>query len=184
MARTYTFLMRAAAGAGMLLLSQLSKAQPGPSPATQASNSFVVVFNSQALPADAASRVQAAGGTVTATLPSVGVLAAATTVDGATFLQNLRKDTAIQDADYDVLLNLIAPAQIAIDAGVSPAPILRTPGRRSVRHCRRTSSTRPLRSSGRSNASERRAEAFREEGRAPGTLPKAWAPKSPFWIPA
>ena len=128
MARTYTFLMRAAAGAGMLLLSQLSKAQPGPSPATQASNSFVVVFNSQALPADAASRVQAAGGTVTATLPSVGVLAAATTVDGATFLQNLRKDTAIQDADYDVLLNLIAPAQIAIDAGISPSTDIAHPG--------------------------------------------------------
>src|SRR5215470_1688360 len=129
MVRTNTFLMRAAAGIGILWLSQLAQAQPGPSPATQASNSFVVVFNSQTLPADAASRVQAAGGRVTATLPSAGVLvAAATTVDRATFLQNLRKDTVIQDADYDVLLSLIAPAQIAMDPAVSPATDIPHPG--------------------------------------------------------
>ena len=129
MVRTNAFLMRAASGVAMLLLSQLSQAQPGPSPATQASNSFVVVFNSPALPADAASHVQAAGGRVIATLPSAGVLvAAATTVDGATFRQNLRRDTAIQDADYDVLLSLIAPAQIGLDPGVSPATDVTHPG--------------------------------------------------------
>ena len=129
MARTNTFLMRAATGVGMLLLSQPSQAQLGPSPATQASNSFVVVFNSRTLPADAASRVQAAGGRVTATLPSVGVLvAAATTVDRATFLQNLLKDTVIQDVDYDVMLRLIAPAQIGLDPGVSPATDVTHPG--------------------------------------------------------
>jgi lantibiotic leader peptide-processing serine protease len=129
MARTNTLLMRAAVGVGMLLLSQLCHAQPGPNPATQTANSFVVVFNSQTLPADAGSHVQAAGGFVTATLPSVGVVtAAATTVDTATFLQNLRKDPAIQAADYDVLLNLIAPAQIAMDAGVSPTTDIAHPG--------------------------------------------------------
>ena len=129
MVRTHTFLMRAAAGVGILWLSQLSLAQPGPSPATQASNSFVVVFNSPTLPADAASRVQAAGGRVTVALPSAGVLAAAaTTVDRATFLQNLRKDTAIQAADYDVVLNLIAPAQIASDPAASPATDVAHPG--------------------------------------------------------
>jgi subtilisin family serine protease len=121
--------MRAAVGAGLLLLSQLSQAQLGPGPANQASNSFVVVFHSAALPADAASHVQAAGGTVTATLPSVGVLvAAATTVDGATFLRNLRKDTVIQDVDYDVLLSLIAPTEIAVDASVSPSTDIAHPG--------------------------------------------------------
>ena len=129
MVRTNAFLVRAAVGFGMLLLGHLSQAQPGASPASQASNSFVVVFNSQILPADAASHVQAAGGKVTATLSSVGVLmAAATTVDRATFLQNLRKDTAIQDADYDVLLSLIAPAQIAMDPVVSPATDIPHPG--------------------------------------------------------
>jgi subtilisin family serine protease len=129
MVRTNAFLVRAAVGFGMLLLGHLSQAQPGASPASQASNSFVVVFNSQILPADAASHVQAAGGKVTATLSSVGVLmAAATTVDRATFLQNLRKDTAIQDADYDVLLSLIAPAQIAMDPAVSPATDIPHPG--------------------------------------------------------
>src|SRR5215469_8323517 len=129
MFRTNTFLMRAAAGVGILWLGQLSKAQPGPSPASQASNSFVVVFNSPTLPADAANRVQAAGGRVTATLPSVGVLmAAATTVDRATFLQNLRKDTAIQAADYDVVLSLIAPAQITSDPAGSPATDIAHPG--------------------------------------------------------
>jgi subtilisin family serine protease len=129
MVRTNAFLVRSAVGFGMLLLGQLSQAQPGPSQAAQAANSFVVVFNFQTLPADAASRVQAAGGRVTATLPSVGVLAAtATTVDRATFLQNLRKDTAIQDADYDVLLSLIAPAQMAMDLGVSPATDIPHPG--------------------------------------------------------
>src|SRR5215467_4558178 len=129
MMRTNIFLMRAVAGVGILWLSQLSQAQPRPSPATQASNSFVVVFNSQTLPVDAASRVQAAGGRVTATLPSVGVLtAAATTVDRDTFLKNLRKDTAIQNADHDVLLNLIAPAQVTIDAGVSPSTDIAHPG--------------------------------------------------------
>jgi subtilisin family serine protease len=129
MVTTNAFLVRAAVGFGMLLLGHLSQAQPGASPASQASNSFVVVFNSQILPTDAASHVQAAGGKVTATLPSVGVLmAAATTVDRATFLQNLRKDTAIQDADYDVLLSLIAPAQIAMDPVVSPATDIPHPG--------------------------------------------------------
>lgn len=129
MARTNTFLMRAIAGVGMLLLSQLSQAQLGPSSATQASNSFVVVFNSQTLPADAASHVQAAGGRVIATLPFVGVLvAAATTVDSATFLQNLRRDAAVQNADFDILLSLIAPSQIAMDPGVSPATDIAHPG--------------------------------------------------------
>ena len=118
MVRTNTFLMRITAGAAMLLLSQVTQAQPVPSPATQASNSFVVVFNSQTLPPDAAQHVQAAGGTVTSSLPSVGVVVAtAKTADNATFLRNLRKDSAIQTADYDVLLNLIGPAGIATDPG-------------------------------------------------------------------
>jgi subtilisin family serine protease len=66
---------------------------------------------------------------VTVALPSAGVLAAAaTTVDRATFLQNLRKDTAIQAADYDVVLNLIAPAQIASDPAASPATDVAHPG--------------------------------------------------------
>src|SRR5215469_1424712 len=129
MFRTNTFLMRAAAGVGILWLGQLSKAQPGPSPASQASNSFVVVFNSPTLPADAANRVQAAGGRVTATMPSAGVLAAAaTTVDRATFLQNLRNDTAIKAADYDIVLSLIAPAQITSDPAGSPATDVAHPG--------------------------------------------------------
>jgi subtilisin family serine protease len=122
-------MMVAAAGIGILWLSQLSQAQPTPGPAAAASNSFVVVFNSHTLPADAASHVQAAGGRVTATLPSAGLLVAATTmVDSSTFLQNLRKDAAIQAADYDVVLNLIAPAQIASDPAGSPATDVAHPG--------------------------------------------------------
>ncbi len=118
--RNNTLLMTAAA-LGMLVVVQPLLAQQVPSPATKASNSFVVVFNSQSLPADAGTRVRNAGGRVTAALPSVGVLtAAATTVDGATFLRNLRKDSAIQDVDYDVMLSLIEPAQIAVEPAVSP----------------------------------------------------------------
>lgn len=129
MVRANTILKLTTAGFGLLMIIRPSLAQQGPGRATQASNSFVVVFNSQTLPAEAASHVQAAGGRVAATLPSVGVLVAvATTVDGATFLQNLRHDTAIQDADYDVLLSLITPAQIAMDAGVSPTTDVTHPG--------------------------------------------------------
>ena len=122
MPKTRTPLMLVAAGIGMLLTVQPSQAQLRPHLATKASNSVVVVFNSQSLPVDAAVRVQNAGGTVTATLPSVGVLTAApTTADGASFLRNLRKDQAVQDADFDVMLDLIAPAQTAAEpAAVSP----------------------------------------------------------------
>jgi lantibiotic leader peptide-processing serine protease len=121
MARTQTLPILAAAVFEMLVVIQPSPAQSVISPAVKASNRFVVVFNSQVLPTDAAARVQNAGGRATASLPTVGVLIAeATTVDGATFLKNLKKDNAIQDADYDLMFRLIGPAATVVEPAVSP----------------------------------------------------------------
>jgi subtilisin family serine protease len=84
-------------------------------------NSIMVVFNSQTLPADAAARVQRAGGTVVSTMDNVGVLVARpANADSASLIHNLRKDNAILDADYDRMLSLIAPKQIAPE--ISPIP--------------------------------------------------------------
>jgi subtilisin family serine protease len=81
-------------------------------------NSVIVVFQGQALPADAAARVQRAGGTVVSTMNNVGVLVAQpATVNSATLIKNLKKDTAVLDADYDRMLSLIAPNQVASEMG-------------------------------------------------------------------
>ncbi len=77
-------------------------------------NSIIVVFQGQTLPADAAARVQRAGGTVVSMMDKVGVLVARpATVNSASLIQNLKKDNAILDADYDRMLSLIAPSQVA-----------------------------------------------------------------------
>ena len=77
-------------------------------------NSIIVVFHDQTLPADAAARVQRAGGTVVSTMDNVGVLVARpANADSASLIRNLRKDNAILDADYDRMLWLIAPNQVA-----------------------------------------------------------------------
>lgn len=110
-------------------------------------NSIVVVFQGQTLPADAAAHVQRAGGAVTSTMANVCVLVARpANVDSATLIQNLGKDSAIFGADYDRMLSLIAPEQVASEIG----PISQT----DIAHpcptfqvlpfptcCRRTSST-------------------------------------------
>ena len=81
-------------------------------------NSIVVVFQGQTLPADAAARVQKAGGAVVSTMANVGVLVARPAkVDSATLIQNLKKDSAILGADYDRMLSLIAPGQVASETG-------------------------------------------------------------------
>ncbi len=79
----------------------------------------IVVFRSATLPADAAARVQAAGGRVLSSFHEVGVLVAApATVEGARLIQNLRRDSAILDADYDRMFDLITPT-VAPEGGVS-----------------------------------------------------------------
>jgi len=84
---------------------------------------IIVIFQNQALPADAADRVKQAGGRVTNSLDNVGVLVASpVSVDGDMLIRNLRKDPAILGADYDLLLNVIEPADFAADddLGLSP----------------------------------------------------------------
>lgn len=84
---------------------------------------MVVVFNASTLPNDAAAHIAAAGGRMVRVIGAVGIaIAAPTTTDAATFLQKLRGDSTILDADYDRMVGLIAPAQIAADetADVSP----------------------------------------------------------------
>lgn len=86
-------------------------------------DSIIVIFQNQPLPADAADRVKQAGGKVTSSLDEVGVLVASpVSVDGDTLIRNLRKDSAILDADYDRVLQLIAPAQVSTDeeSNISP----------------------------------------------------------------
>src|SRR5438445_6950478 len=84
-------------------------------------NSIIVVFHDQTLPADAAARVQRAGGTVLSTMDNVGVLVARpANADSASLIRNLRKDNAILDADYDRMLSLIAPNQVAPETSPSP----------------------------------------------------------------
>ncbi len=57
-------------------------------------NSVIVVFNSTALPADAAAQVQNAGGKIVAALPEVGVaVAGPVSVDGATLIARLRRNS-------------------------------------------------------------------------------------------
>src|SRR6516162_11557040 len=82
------------------------------------SDSIIVVFQNQTLPADAAARVQRAGGAVVSTMNNVGVLVARpATVNSAALINNLKKDSAILDADYDRMLSLIAPSQVASEMG-------------------------------------------------------------------
>ena len=81
-------------------------------------NSVIVVFQGQTLPADAAARVQRAGGTVVSAMNDVGVVVARpVTVNSASLIRNLKKDRAILDADYDRMLSLIAPNQVAPESG-------------------------------------------------------------------
>src|SRR4029453_6100157 len=83
----------------------------------------LAVFQAQSLPADAAQLAQKAGGKITASLAEAGVLVAeAVSVDGATLLENLRRDNAILFADYDRVFNLIAPTAISADQDTSTCP--------------------------------------------------------------
>jgi subtilisin family serine protease len=92
-------------------------------------NSIIVVFNSQTLPADAAARVQRAGGTVVSTMDKVGVLVARPgNADSASLIRNLKKDNAILDADYDRMLSLIGPNQVAPETSPTPQDDVPHPG--------------------------------------------------------
>jgi len=93
------------------------------------SNSIIVVFQGQTLPADAAARVQRAGGTVVSTMNNVGVLVARpANVDAASLIRNLKKDSAILDADYDRMLSLIAPSEVATETSPTPQDDIPHPG--------------------------------------------------------
>jgi subtilisin family serine protease len=81
-------------------------------------NSIIVVFQGRTLPADAAQHVLNAGGVVVSTMNEVGVLVARPgTTDASTLINRLKIDSAILDADYDRLLTLIEPDQIAAETG-------------------------------------------------------------------
>src|SRR5438445_11868455 len=67
-------------------------------------NSIIVVFHDQTLPADAAARVQRAGGAVLSTLDDVGVLVAGpANAECASLIRNLGNDNAIRHAGDDRL---------------------------------------------------------------------------------
>ena len=91
----------------------------------------VVVFRNTSLPDDARERVQAAGGIMTDRLDEVGILVASPgSADADTLIRNLRRDSAVLDADYDRVLDLIAPLSVgadAPDAGLSPTTHLAHP---------------------------------------------------------
>jgi len=120
MTRKMSFLVSA------LILVLLALGDPAAAQVSEAPivpDRIIVVFQSPALPADAAERVANAGGNVVQALDEVGVLVAEpVSVDGATLLQNLRNDPAVLGADYDVLLDVIEPADFAADddLGISP----------------------------------------------------------------
>jgi hypothetical protein len=80
-------------------------------------NRVIVLFSGNSVPADAADRVARAGGKLAETLDAVGIaVATPVTVDGATLINNLRKDSAVTDADFDYTIRLIGPRQVAGDA--------------------------------------------------------------------
>jgi len=86
--------------------------------AVKTPNRMIVTFRNQTLPSDAAQHIQQAGGKVLSSLGAVGIVVAApNTVDGPTFIANLTKDSAVLDADYDRVLALIAPNQVAPETG-------------------------------------------------------------------
>jgi subtilisin family serine protease len=96
-----------------------TRAQADVKLAAKIPNSVIVVFNGQTLPADAAQHIQQAGGRVVSTLDGAGIIVAAPdSVDGPTLIANLNKDPAIQDADYDLVFDLIAPTQVWTDDDV------------------------------------------------------------------
>jgi subtilisin family serine protease len=84
--------------------------------AAKVSDRIIVAFQAQRLPADAADLVQRAGGKVVSSLDEVGILVASPVlVDANTLIRNLRKDNAILDADYDLVLELVPPAQVSVE---------------------------------------------------------------------
>ena len=117
------------ASAGLMLMatmeSQSARAQQTASldEAAILPDRIVVLFNQSTLPDDAAARIAAAGGQMLRGIGAVGIaVAGPSTADAATLIRNLRLDPAILDADYDRMVGLIAPAQVAADdtADVSP----------------------------------------------------------------
>jgi hypothetical protein len=77
------------------------------------SNSIIVLFKAATLPADASQRIQQAGGKVVRALNDVGiVIATPGSANAAALIQNLLKDSAVLDADSD----LIAPALAATES--------------------------------------------------------------------
>ena len=86
---------------------------------------IVVVFRNTELPDDARERLLAAGGTMISRLAQVGIAVAAPgSADAAALIRNLRRDSAVLDADYDRVLDLVAPLRAGVDApheGLSPS---------------------------------------------------------------
>ncbi len=77
-------------------------------------DSIIVVFQNQILPADAALHVENAGGVVVSTMNNVGIVVARPdTIDASTLISRLKKDSAVLDADFDRILTLIEPDQVA-----------------------------------------------------------------------
>ena len=84
---------------------------------------ILVLFRGNSLPVDAEARISAAGGQMVRGIGDVGIaVATPTTTDAATLMQNLHNDSTILDADYDRMVGLIAPTQIAADDTTDVSP--------------------------------------------------------------
>ena len=90
------------------------------------SSSYIVLYKQQALPADLASSVQKAGGTLVYAYPQIGVAIASSTSDS--FRANLLRDSQIQNASSTAGFAVQLPdnASAATDAGPA-APLPSTP---------------------------------------------------------
>jgi subtilisin family serine protease len=119
MTRVRGLLIGAIGSAGLVVWGQAAqRAEPRIVP-----DRVVVVFRNEVLPANAAARVQAAGGAVLSRLDNVGIaIAAPPAGNGAAFINTLRRDPAVLVADYDFVLDLIAPSLVAPDDVADVAP--------------------------------------------------------------
>ena len=96
---------------------QVAAVEPG----RTVTDRIVVVFKSATLPLDAEDRLRKMGGRVVASLSQAGVvIVAPDSVDAATLVARLRADDVILDADYDLIVELIAPVTTAGDVGRTP----------------------------------------------------------------
>ncbi len=82
----------------------------------QHSSNVVINFNGVGLPTNYASIVAGAGGQVITAIPEIGVVhAQAVGVSSDTFLANIRGESHVYEAGYDIVSDLVMPVSVAAD---------------------------------------------------------------------